>query len=346
MNDYSFLLPELAPSVPADPSRFPIGIVGAGSITRYGHMPAYKKAGFNVRAIASRTAAHARNYKNEYNIPLMFDDPLDLARSDEIAVLDMTFPYDEDRLPVIKSAAEHGKAILIQKPLAHSLETANEIIAIGKANGVNIAVNQNARWSPHYRMAHLLKREGFFGELYFLEHRMMNNQAGQSWFAGPDKWYSTSDRFQVLEYGIHHIDLLRFWAGCEPAVVGSRRVTRSDLPVRGDIAYGMTLDFGGAIGSLVEDNSAALSTTPTSTFRVAGTRGEVTGESMGPSPHITLYAGSESQRFELKEHNWFPDGFIGTMGELLLSVEERRESTISAGDNVHSLRIALSAYTT
>jgi len=344
MKDYRYLLPELAPNVPADLSQYPIGIVGAGSITRYGHMPAYRKAGFNVRAIASRTAAHAKHYQTEYGIPMMFDDPVDMAKCDEIAVVDMTFPCDEDRLPVIKAAAEHGKAVMIQKPLAHCLETANEIIAIGRANGVKIAVNQNARWSPHYRMAHLLQQAGFFGELYFLEHRMMNNQASQTWFAGPDKWYSTAERFQVLEYGIHHIDLLRFWAGREPVVVGSRRFTRGDLPVKGDIAYAMTLDFDGAIGSIVEDNSAAAAVTPTSTFRVAGTNGEVAGESMGAAPHITLYSGSESQRFELNEFAWFPDGFIGTMGELLLSIEENREPTISAADNIHSLRVALAAY--
>jgi len=337
-------LSELAPKVPADPSRYPIGIVGAGSITRYGHLPAYRKAGFNARAITSRTAAHAKAYQKEYGIPVVFDNPVEMAKSDEIAVVDITFPYDEDRLPVIKAAAECGKSIMIQKPFAHSLDVANEIIAIGKANDIKIAVNQNARWSPHYRMAHLLKKAGFFGELYFLEHRMINSQASQSWFAGPDKWYSNTERFQVLEYGIHHIDLLRFWAECEPTVVGSTRVTRRDLPVKGDIAFGMTLDFCGAIGSIVEDNSAATAVTPTSTFRVAGTKGEVIGEAMGASPHVTLYSEAQTQRFELKDMSWFPDGFIGTMGELLLSMEENREPTISACDNINSLRVALAAY--
>jgi len=307
-------------------------------------MPAYRKAGFNVRAIASRTVDHAKNYQKEYTIPVLFDDPVEMAKSDEIRVVDLTFPYDEDRLPVIKAAAEHGKHILIQKPFAHSLAVANEIIAIGKANDVKIAVNQNARWSPHYRMVHLLEQAGFFGELYFLEHRMMNNQASQSWFAGPDKWYSNSDRFQVLEYGIHHIDLLRFWSRRDAIVKGSTIFTRKDLPVKGDIAFGMTLDFGGAIGSIVEDNSAAVAVTPTSTFRVAGTKGEVVGESMGAAPHVTLYSGNETQRFELNDMAWFPDGFIGTMGELLLSIEEDREPTISAEDNIASLSLALSAY--
>ena len=344
MVDYRYLLPDLSPKFPADPSRYPIGIVGAGSITRYGHMPAYRKAGFNVRAISSRTVEHAKNYQKEYGIPAVFDRPIDLAKSDEIAVVDLTFPYDEDRLPVIKAAAECGKAILVQKPLAHSLTVANEIIAIGRANRVKIAVNQNARWSPHYRLVHLLKRAGFFGELYFLEHRMMNNQAGQSWFAGPDKWYSNSERFQVLEYGIHHIDLLRFWAECEPELAGVTRVVRGDLPVKGDIAYAMTLNFAGAIGNLSEDNSAPAAVTPTSTFRVAGTTGEVVGESMGASPHVILYSGNESRRFDLNDFAWFPDGFIGTMGELLLSLEENRDPTISAADNIHSLRIALAAY--
>ncbi len=40
---------------------------------------------------------------------------------------------------------------------------------------------------------------------------------------------------------------------------------------------------------------------------------------------------------------WFPDGFHGTMGELLCAIEEDRESTIDAKDNLHSLELCFAA---
>jgi predicted dehydrogenase len=40
---------------------------------------------------------------------------------------------------------------------------------------------------------------------------------------------------------------------------------------------------------------------------------------------------------------WFSDGFHGTMGELLCAIEEKREPTINARDNLRSLALCLAA---
>ena len=41
--------------------------------------------------------------------------------------------------------------------------------------------------------------------------------------------------------------------------------------------------------------------------------------------------------------SWFPDGFHGTMGELLCAIEEDREPINSAGENLHSLALCFAA---
>ena len=40
---------------------------------------------------------------------------------------------------------------------------------------------------------------------------------------------------------------------------------------------------------------------------------------------------------------WFDDGFDGTMSELLLAIEEKRQPTNSAADNLHSLALCFAA---
>jgi predicted dehydrogenase len=40
---------------------------------------------------------------------------------------------------------------------------------------------------------------------------------------------------------------------------------------------------------------------------------------------------------------WFPDGFRGTLGEFLRSIEENREASISARNNLRSLEICFAA---
>ena len=341
MIDFRALTEKLKPKTPQNAEKYRIGIVGAGSIVRYGHMPAYKKAGFKVNGISSRTLASSEAYAQEFDIPNLFEKPIDMARSNEVDIIDITLPFDEDRLPVIKAAAEAGKSILLQKPFAHSMEVAKEIVAIKRANNVKIAVNQNARWSPHYRMVHLLCEAGFFGNIYMLEHNMVNNQANCDWFFS--KWYGEVDRFQALEYAIHHIDLMRFWTGKEPKSQNALYIKRNDLKMKGDVALALTLNFDGAIGSVVEDNSAPLTKTPTSTFRVAGENGEVSGCAMGDELFFNVYTNENKTELKL-DGSWFPDGFIGTMGELMLSQEEGREPSISVEDNIKSLEIALSVY--
>jgi len=43
------------------------------------------------------------------------------------------------------------------------------------------------------------------------------------------------------------------------------------------------------------------------------------------------------------EGKWFPDGFRGTLGEFLRSIEEKREPSIGARDNLRSLELCFAA---
>jgi predicted dehydrogenase len=76
---------------------------------------------------------------------------------------------------------------------------------------------------------------------------------------------------------------------------------------------------------------------------VAGTAGTV--HSLGPNlgeQTLTLTTAEGVSRPAL-EGSWFPDGFHGTMGELLCAVEEGREPMNSARDNLKSLALCFAA---
>ena len=55
------------PTLPKCPRQ--IAIIGAGSIVRDAHLPAYRQAGFPVAAIFNRTRATAEKLAVEWNIP-------------------------------------------------------------------------------------------------------------------------------------------------------------------------------------------------------------------------------------------------------------------------------------
>ena len=54
-------------------------------------------------------------------------------------------------------------------------------------------------------------------------------------------------------------------------------------------------------------------------------------------------AGKQGDIIPRLEGSWFPDGFHGSMGELLCAIEEGREPRNSARDNLHSLALCYAA---
>jgi hypothetical protein len=76
---------------------------------------------------------------------------------------------------------------------------------------------------------------------------------------------------------------------------------------------------------------------------VSGTRGSLVSE--GPdfrSQSVSLHT-AKGVAFPVLEGAWFPDGFHGTMGELLTAIEAGREPTHNARNNLRSLSLAFAA---
>src|SRR5687768_676557 len=96
-----------------------IGCIGAGFIMADCHLVAYRQAGFNSVAIASRTPAHAKAIAERHAIPNVYDDYRRLLEDDSIEVIDIAVPPDV-QLSVIEDVvkhADHVRGILAQKPL-------------------------------------------------------------------------------------------------------------------------------------------------------------------------------------------------------------------------------------
>src|SRR5438270_5629128 len=108
---------------------FRIGCVGAGFIMRDCHLVAYRQAGFNPVAIASRDPANARAVAERHGIPKVYSTVAELLADPEIEVLDVAVPPDAQPA-VLRAAAQagHVKGILAQKPLALSVREARECV--------------------------------------------------------------------------------------------------------------------------------------------------------------------------------------------------------------------------
>jgi glutamyl-tRNA reductase len=111
-SDYALVgksLPEVAaPELPYKPPmpksyRPKIALVGAGGIS-FAHLDAYRRAGFDVAAIMSRTLARAETRRREfYPDAIATDDFQSLLKRDDIEVFDIS-PHPVDRVPLVEAA--------------------------------------------------------------------------------------------------------------------------------------------------------------------------------------------------------------------------------------------------
>src|SRR5262245_22419280 len=105
---------------------FRIGCAGAGFIMADCHLVAYRQAGFDPVAIASRDPARARAVAGRHGIPRSHDTISELLADESVEVLDVAVPPDAQPA-VIREAVRHAgrlKGILAQKPLAMTFREA------------------------------------------------------------------------------------------------------------------------------------------------------------------------------------------------------------------------------
>src|SRR5690554_5997040 len=92
------------------------------------HLEAYRQAGFNVVAIASRTKSRAEEVAKRYEIETVYDSPRELIEDPQIEIVDIAYPPDQQPDLIRHALAQdHVRGVLAQKPLALTLEEARAL---------------------------------------------------------------------------------------------------------------------------------------------------------------------------------------------------------------------------
>src|SRR5947209_4382169 len=207
-----------------------IGCAGAGFIMRDCHLVAYRQAGFNPVAVASRAVERAREAAERHAIPRVHDTIAQLLADPEIEVLDVAVPPDVQP-GVIREAVRHKhlRGILAQKPLAMSVREAKECVARCADAGVTLAVNQNMRYDQSVRALKDLLRRGWLGEIVLATIDM---RAIPHWMP----WSEGLPSLSTFVMSIHHLDTFRYWFGTPDRVLASTRPDpRTHFPHRDGI---------------------------------------------------------------------------------------------------------------
>ncbi len=213
------LLAALAPRLPLPRDcQTPIGCIGAGFIMDECHLVAYRNAGLNPVAIASRRTDRASLVAARHGIPRVHGSYRELLVDPAVEVVDVAVPPDV-LLEVIREVVHHGdhvRGVLAQKPLGVNYRQALEIVRLCDSAGIMLAVNQNMRYDQSVRACKTLIERGELGEsvLGTIEMRAIPH-----WMP----WQQRLGWVTLRIMSIHHLDTLRFWFGDPQRVFASTR---------------------------------------------------------------------------------------------------------------------------
>jgi predicted dehydrogenase len=151
-----------------------------------------------------------------------------VARPDVEAVFVAT--SNDALAPVTHAAIEAGKHVLVEKPAARFPAELEPMIPLARERGVCVQIGYNHRYHPAFQQARKLYESGALGPLMYIRARYGHGgRVGydREWRANP----AMSGGGELLDQGLHLIDLSRWFLGDFPDVQGHVATFFWDMPV-------------------------------------------------------------------------------------------------------------------
>ncbi len=330
-----------APSIPfwpRNPKNYnpAMGLIGCGGITEK-HLAAYKAAGYRVVAFCDPNEARAKARRSQFYAKAdIYSEYLELLERDDIEVVDIA-THPKERVPIIAAALSMKKHVLSQKPFVLDLHDGERLCTLADQQGVKLAVNQNGRWAPHFSYMRQAIEKGVIGSInaaHFGVHWDHN------WIAGTP--FDSINHVLLYDFAIHWFDMLTcFMRGRNPLWVNASVAHTKTQRAKPGLLAQVAVEYENAQATLVFDADTQFG--QMNETYVTGALGTLvsTGRNL-TKQRVTLHTKKGIARPALKG-TWFKQGFHGTMAELLRSIEEKREPSNNARENLNSLALCFAA---
>ena len=109
---------------------------------------------------------------------------------------------NQEHAPVALKAVESGKHVLVTKPLADSVESAEKLVEEAEKSGVVNMMSLSTRFSPKCQYLKEMAEEGEFGELYYARARSVRRSGIPDWNLG----FLQRGGGALRDMGVHALD--------------------------------------------------------------------------------------------------------------------------------------------
>lgn len=179
---------------------YKIGIIGYGGFGKFLHHWFDKLEHVRVAAIAETG-------QRVHDIPdcKVYYDWRELLKDSEIDIVSIVTPPGL-HAEMACEAMRAGKHVLLEKPVAITNESAQQILRTQKETGMSITVDHMIRYNPIIQSIKRLGESGTFGKL---RHVVVNNYA-QDESLPPEHWFWDEEMSGgiLIEHGVHFFDIV------------------------------------------------------------------------------------------------------------------------------------------
>jgi D-xylose 1-dehydrogenase (NADP+, D-xylono-1,5-lactone-forming) len=240
------------------------GILGCARIARRGLIPGIQgSTSGSLQALASRDLTTARAWAEEFAVPKAYGSYRELVHDSEIDAIYIPLP-NELHKPWVLAAADAGKHVLCEKPLALDAREAAEIVGYCRDRGVILMEAFMWRHQPRSLRLRTLVSEGAIGRLRLIRSSFSFPIESGDWRLDPARGGGA-----LWDVGCYGVSTARFFAGSEPT-------SWQSIAHRGETAVDLTLT------ALLEFANGILATIDCSfeqpfrcTYELVGTQGVI-----------------------------------------------------------------------
>ncbi|NAS23649.1 Gfo/Idh/MocA family oxidoreductase [Herbidospora sp. NEAU-GS84] len=322
-------------------------VVGAGFWATQMHLPALARIpGVKITGVVATSRESAEKAAAPYGARA-YTDPDEAVQDAD--VVDVVAPPDV-HLPAVKTAARHGKHAICIKPLARSLDEADEMLAAVEAAGTRLFYAENVPFIPAVQEAKKAVDAGRIGEVFRVKACEGIGRPHSDWFFDPVR----SGGGAMLDMAVHSLEFCRFFANAPITSVYADADTYvwGDRTSAEDTAL-LTVRFGNGVLGQCED-SWSLAGAMDSRFEVFGTEGRILIDNLHRQPLQVV--GATGWSFPLPIPGLLADGHLdmlthftncirtgepsvseGRVGRDVLAVVDAATRSLASGrrENVH-----------
>jgi predicted dehydrogenase len=320
----------------ANSPPYGVGIIGCGwAASAHARGYLFDLGLFDVRMCCDTNAAKAAECSALFPHSEPVEEWKAVVESPRVDVVDICLPHHLHHAVTI-AAAEAGKHVLIEKPLARSLREGREMVDAVERAGVVLMVAFNERFTWQARKIREIVDSGRIGDVYFV--RTDHNQ--DTSFSEAHWWRSSElvGGGALIGSGVHMLDLLRWFGGEASDVYCATHIMPARLAA--EIAASVSLTFAnGGLGSL--DITWAAPGEPWCQFLIVyGTEGRIT--SLGRQ--VVLATGTETETWQPPENDPAQDSFTQEVLHFGTCLRDGVTPMTSARDALKTQELVEAAY--